>query len=81
MSNLTEITLAIIVTLVIFGLMVFLTYSTFSYWSLREVINKCNADFGISNWTFTENSDYYSCRTSTITKNRYCYANGHEVDC
>lgn len=67
----------LILTLVITAF--FTVYKTVSYYELRSIIDKCNEDFGAGNWTFTESTDYYSCRSYSTIKN--CYVNDMEVNC
>jgi hypothetical protein len=80
-----------------FIIVFFFVYSSVNYWELKDTIKHCNQDFGIGNWTFTEDHNFYidsfSCRayhqdsyvtssaTQYITTTKTCFKNGKEVTC
>ena len=75
----------IIVILGILAGATFLVYSSIRYWEIKSVIKDCNIDFGEGNWVFIENSNYYTCKSTTqrtsITSSQKCLLNGAEINC
>ena len=81
--------LSIIFLISIFIGIFFCLFNTLQYYDLKSVISKCNKDFGIGNWTFTETTEYYSCKaynqqnyiTTSSISSRDCYLNGIKTKC
>jgi hypothetical protein len=88
--SLIDILSAFFICFIIAGLGV-CVFFTFEYADILGVIKTCNSDFGVGNWTFTENHTWawteYSCESyhshSYITQSitQTCTSNGKEVDC
>ncbi len=83
-----------IIFFVLIGLIIliglgFVIYYAESYLNLKDVIDKCNKDFGQGNWTFKESKDQYTCSSynyysyiSTTTETtKECLVNGVKTKC
>ena len=90
-NNLLE-AISILIVILFLGALV---YGCVSYLELKSVINDCNKDLGVGNWTFVHETkwpyDQYTCRsynqqsfvTSSIQTITYkqCFENGKEISC
>lgn len=87
MSEILKVRAFILLALALILILGFFIFSTAAYWELHFIIKSCNEDFGIGNWTFTEDKDVISCRYFnsssfvTSTFNSICTKNGEVVDC
>ena len=53
------------------------------YLEIRDVIIKCNSDYGGGNWilTYYDNTSSYGCRTYAAVEFKTCYIDDTQVNC
>jgi hypothetical protein len=71
----------IIFIILVMGIFFLTIYCTISYIELISTIKDCNKEFGIGNWTFTEDKEKFTCSSYNQQEFRTCFENGIKVSC